>query len=111
MPKSTLLPMDDEALRQYLKDRKQALLLSFWAPWCGTSTALDPLLQEIAHDYQKRLTVSRMNVDENAHAPAEYGVRSIPHLILFQDGTEVASVCGSQPKSKIVEFLETHLSS
>lgn len=110
MSKGQLPSMTDETLRSYLAERKKPLLLAFWAPWCSASTVVEPLLHELAHDYGKDLTVSRMNIDENAHAPAEYGVRTIPHMVLFEDGAVVASFSGAQPKTKIVECLDTQLS-
>ena len=111
MQYSKIPNMDDESLRSFLANKKHPLLLSFYAPWCSTSSVLEPALNEIAHDYQKRLQVSRLNIDENAHAPAEYGVRTIPHFILFDKGEIVASFSGAQPKTKIIEFIEIHLSS
>jgi thioredoxin 1 len=101
--------LNDETLRQYLSDKKQPLLLVFWAPWCGPCTVMEPMLREIAVDYQKRLQVGRLNVDENAHAPAEFGIKAIPHLVLIDKGEVVASLSGPQPKAKVLELLERRL--
>lgn len=106
---SSLINFNDETLRTYLSEKNPALLVAFWAPWCGPCAVMEPLLRELASDFGKRLQVGRCNVDENAHAPALYGVKSIPHLILFNRGELIASLSGPQPKAKIVELIERHL--
>jgi thioredoxin 1 len=108
---SALSPLNDETLKTYLSEKKSPLLVSFWAPWSSSSQILEQTLNELAHDYQKRIQISVLNIDENAHSPAEYGIKSIPHLLLFDQGEMVASFSGAQPKNKLVEIIESHLSS
>ncbi len=105
-----LVNLNDDSLKAYLEEKKTPLLVAFWAPWSGPCTVLEPVLKEIASDYQKRMTVSRLNVDENAHAPAEYGIKSIPYILLFDQGKVVATIVGPQPKAKILETIERRLS-
>lgn len=70
---------------------------------------MEPVLREVASDFGKRLVVARLNVDENAHAPVEFGVKSIPHFIFVNEGEVVGVLNGPQPKSKILELLEKNL--
>ena len=106
---SSVSQFNDETLRQYMSEQKTPLLLVFWAPWSSPCTIMEPLLRELAVDYQKRMQVARLNVDENAHAPAEFGIKSIPHLVLIDNGEVVASLAGPQPKAKVMEMLERRL--
>lgn len=106
-----LINLNDETLKTYVQEKKTPLLVAFWAPWSGPCTVLEAVLKEIAADYGKRMTVSRLNVDENAHAPAEYGIKSIPHILIFEGGKVVATIAGPQPKAKILETIERRLTS
>ena len=99
----------DDSLREELKTLKQPLLLAFWAPWSNSCKTMEPILKELAHDYGKRLLVGFINVDENAHSPAEYGVTHLPGLSLFStDGKQVISLTGPQPKSRLIEVIEKY---
>ncbi|RZA22456.1 MAG: hypothetical protein EOP10_15455 [Proteobacteria bacterium] len=111
MKPSSLRSINDEDLRSYLHERKSPMLVSFWAPWSSASSLLEQTLNELAFDYQKRLEIALLNVDENAHSPAIYGIRDVPHMVLFSGGEAIASFSGAQPKGKLIEILETHLSS
>ena len=82
------------------------VLVDFWAPWCGPCVTIGPTLEEIAEEYNGRLVVAKMNVDENANVPTEFGVRSIPFMVLIKDGKMVDSMVGAQPKEKIKEVIE-----
>ena len=100
----------DTTLRDELSKQSKPLLLAFWAPWSNSCKIMEPVLKELAHDYGKRLQIGIINVDENAHTPAEFGVTNIPHLTLIDRGGQaVSELCGAHPKSKIVEMIEKNL--
>ena len=82
------------------------VLVDFWAPWCGPCIAIGPVLEELAGEFQGRVKIAKMNVDENANIPAEYGVRSIPFLVMFKGGEVVESVVGASPKNKLKDIIE-----
>ena len=84
-------------------------LVDFWAPWCGPCVALGPTLESLAEEYQGRVKIAKMNVDENANTPAEYGVRSIPFLVMVKNGEIIDTQVGSQPKPKLKEMLDKAL--
>ena len=81
------------------------VLVDFWAPWCGPCVAIGPVLESLAAEYKGKLTVAKMNVDENANIPASFGVRSIPFMALFKDGKLVDSLVGAVPKTKLVDMI------
>lgn len=85
------------------------VLVDFWAEWCGPCRALAPKLEEIATELSGKLNVVKVNVDENPSAPARYGVRGIPTLILFKDGKEVEQIVGNHPKENIVSLIRKHI--
>jgi thioredoxin 1 len=87
----------------------KAVLLDFWAEWCGPCKMIAPLLDEAAEQYADRLTVAKINIDENPNAPAKFGIRSIPTLMLFKNGTVQDQKLGAMSKSQLTEFLEKHL--
>ena len=85
------------------------VLVDFWAPWCGPCRAVGPIIDEISKEYEGRLRVYKMNVDENSATPAKYGIRAIPTLILFKDGQVAAQHTGSMPKDDICKIIESSL--
>ncbi len=85
------------------------VLLDLWAEWCGPCKMIAPLLDEAADEYADKLTVAKLNIDENPVTPPKYGIRSIPTLMLFKDGAVHAQKIGAMSKSQLAEFLETNL--
>jgi thioredoxin 1 len=87
----------------------QPVLVDFWAEWCGPCKMIAPALEEMAGTLAGRLTVAKMNIDENPQTPKKYGVRGIPTLMLFKDGQVAATKIGALPKNKLLEWVESVL--
>jgi thioredoxin 1 len=81
------------------------VVVDYWAEWCGPCKQIAPALDEIAEEMAGKLTVAKLNIDENPNTPTSYGVRGIPTLMLFKDGELRATKVGAMPKSKIAEWI------
>ena len=82
------------------------VLVDFWAEWCGPCRMIGPALEEISDEMGDKVTIAKVNIDENPDAPAKYGVRGIPTMLLFKDGEVVAQKVGAAPKGAIQQWLE-----
>ena len=87
----------------------EPVLVDFWAEWCGPCRQIAPALEELSKDKEGKVTVAKINIDENPQTPAKYGVRGIPTLMLFKDGAVAATKIGALPKSKLYEWVESVL--
>jgi thioredoxin 1 len=85
------------------------VLVDFWAEWCGPCKMIAPALEEIGAEYAGRVTVVKVNIDENPQTPNNYGVRGIPTLILFKDGKPSATKVGAAPKSQLKEWVASSI--
>ena len=99
----------DSSFEKDVLQSEKPVLLDFWAEWCGPCKMIAPLLDEAADAYADRLSVIKMNIDENPNTPQKFGIRSIPTLMLFKDGSVHAQKLGAMSKSQLDEFLESNL--
>ena len=88
---------------------ERPVLLDFWAEWCGPCKMIAPLLDEAAAEYADKLSVVKINIDENPNTPQKFGIRSIPTLMIFKDGAPQAQKLGAMSKSQLTEFLDSNL--
>ena len=85
------------------------VLVDFWAEWCGPCKMIGPSLEEISDELAGKVTIAKINIDDNPDAPAKYGVRGIPTIILFKDGQPAATKVGAAPKSALKGWIESEL--
>jgi thioredoxin 1 len=85
------------------------VLVDYWAEWCGPCKAIAPILNDIANEYVGKLTVAKLNIDENPGTPAKYGVRGIPTLTIFKNGNVEATKVGALSKSQLTAFIDSNI--
>ena len=101
----TSMNFSDEVLKS-----DTPVLVDFWAEWCGPCRAIGPVVEEIANDYDGKVSVGKLNVDNENQLAMEYGVRSIRALLIFNNGTVVNQIVGAVPKNRITDILDTVIS-
>jgi thioredoxin 1 len=87
----------------------EPVLVDFWAEWCGPCKQLAPIIDEIANEMGEKVKVCKVNIDENPETPAKYNVRGIPTLVVFKEGSPIATKVGSLPKSSLIEWIESSI--
>ncbi|HEY5993048.1 MAG TPA: thioredoxin TrxA [Gallionellaceae bacterium] len=99
----------DQAFTAEVLQSPLPVLVDYWAEWCGPCRMIAPILNEVAQEYAGRLTVAKLNVDENQQTPQKYGVRGIPTLMLFKNGNIEATKVGALSKSQLTAFIDSHI--
>ena len=101
------IKVTDQSFQADVLDAKMPVVVDFWAEWCGPCRMIAPALEELAGEYDGKVTVAKINIDENPQVPTRYGVRGIPTLMIFNQGQVAATKVGALPKSKIKEWIES----
>ena len=106
---NTIQQISDATFEEDVVKARRPVLIDFWAEWCGPCKAIAPMLNELAQEYRDKVTIVKLNVDENPKISQRFNVRSIPTLILFKNGQVEGQKVGAPRKSDLVAFLESKL--
>ena len=104
-----ILNVEDKNFKEKVLEADKPVLCDFWAEWCGPCKQISPVLAELAEDYKEKILVAKVNIDENPEVPSNYGVMSIPTLILFKNGESVSSQVGLLEKSSLAKWIDENL--
>jgi len=106
---ATIVQVGDDNFEAEVLRSDIPVLIDFWAPWCGPCKSIAPVIEELARDYEGRLKVAKLNVDENPVTPSRYAVRGIPNLLILKGGAVKEQLVGAVPKSRLVQAIENVL--
>lgn len=101
------LEVSDDTFEQEVLQSSMPVLVDFWAVWCGPCKAIAPVVEELAGEYEGKLKVMKLDVDDNPRTPTTYGVQSIPTLLLFKDGRPAERIVGAVPKKVLVDKIQS----
>jgi len=104
-----VLHVSDDDFEKVVLNAQGPVLVDYWAEWCGPCKMLAPILDEIAKDYEGKLTIVKINIDDNPKTPQRYGVRGIPTLMIFKNGEVDATKVGALPKGQLAQFIDSNL--
>jgi thioredoxin 1 len=104
-----ILHVTDDSFEQNVLQSGTPVLVDYWAEWCGPCKMIAPILDEISSDYAGKITVAKLNIDENPETPPKYGIRGIPTLMLFKNGSVQATKVGALSKSQLTAFIDSNL--
>ena len=104
-----IIHVTDDSFEQEVLKSSSPVLVDYWADWCGPCKMIAPVLDEIAEEYEGRIKVAKLNIDENPGTPPRYGIRGIPTLMLFKEGEVEATKVGAVSKSQLTAFIDSNL--
>jgi len=105
----SVLHVTDSNFDELVLKANTPVLVDYWAEWCGPCKMIAPVLDEISQEYTGKITVAKLNIDENPATPSHYGVRGIPTLMLFKDGDIEATKVGALTKSQLAQFIDSNI--
>ena len=106
---SSVAQITDNAFKQEVLDSKLPVLVDFWAPWCGPCRMVGPIVDQVAAQYEGQVKVVKLNTDEQPMTASQFGIRSIPTLLVFKGGQKVDTIVGAVPKITLTSTLEKYL--
>ena len=109
MSSEHIMHVTDESFENEVLRSSQPVLVDYWAEWCGPCKMIAPILDEIAGEYNGKLRVAKLNIDDNPATPPRYGIRGIPTLMLFKNGNVEATKVGAVSKSQLTAFIDSNL--
>lgn len=101
--------LSDATFEQKVLQAPLPVLVDYWAEWCGPCKMIAPILEDISKEYEGRLTVAKLNIDDNQQTPPKYGIRGIPTLMLFKNGNVEATKVGALSKSQLMAFIDSNI--
>ena len=104
-----IVHISDDSFEQEVLQSEVPVLVDYWAEWCGPCKVIAPILDEIATEYQGKLKVTKLNIDDNSGTPPQYGIRGIPTLMMFKNGSPAATKVGALSKGQLAEFIDSNL--
>ena len=104
-----IVHLSDAAFEKDVLESAKPVLVDYWAEWCGPCKMIAPILEDMAEEYDGRVTIAKLNIDENPSTPRKYGIRGIPTLMLFKNGALEATKVGALSKSQLAAFLDTNI--
>ena len=101
--------VSDDSFETDVLGSETPVLVDYWAEWCGPCKMIAPVLEEVADEYADKMTVAKLNIDENPNTPPKYGIRGIPTLMMFKGGEVIATKVGALSKTQLIEFIQGNL--
>ena len=106
---SAIIDVTSANFKEVVATNDKVTVVDFWAPWCGPCKMIAPILDDLAAEFDGKVKIVKINIDDNQATPMQFGVRSIPTLLLFKDGKPVATQVGALPKNQLAAFINQNI--